>query len=216
MLVGFCPDDDLIAREAWERQMEEQAAQEQRVRDAKAQSAEAYAEIERGDIRAIQRDDPRAADDHTSSERIGMNARDVLYHYCCADHSAAAIDADGWLRPARVPWATYDRYLMAAGEPTSGLGTAPTVLWLTDLALPKIHLLGLTSHRLDCDRTEVRYTVARVDGMMPWLDFAARHYANPAWLDMLATAGDPAHWWVSVQSVQPITRTDLRARRATA
>lgn len=143
-----------------------------------------------------------------------MSARPVLYHYCC-DHSEPGIRRDGVIRPG-MPWYRYDARLAANDEPMSGLWRAPAVCWLTDMPEPDATALGLTSYSIPCDRTEFRFTVARGTDVMPWLQFATTHGANPGWLAVLHVGRQPDRWFVGI-CPQPVTDClDRRARRRTA
>ena len=132
-----------------------------------------------------------------------------LYHYSCR-HTVAQIERDAMLRPSAA-WRHYDTLMICNGEPMSGLWRAPAVLWLTDLERPRRRALGLTSQTLDCDRTEYRYTVERSDTMVPWLDFATQHGANPEWLAVLHDGREPEHWYVAVQPVPFVAREEVRS-----
>ena len=112
-----------------------------------------------------------------------------LYHFTCHDHGEPGIDAAGLIIPSRHP-------LLPAH-------VAP-VVWLTDLFTPA-PALGLTSVSLDCDRSEVRYTVTG-DSAEPWLDFAERVGVPKRVRDALARSGDPRHWWVATRPLIPAAK----------
>lgn len=131
-----------------------------------------------------------------------------LYHFCC-EHSAAAIDRTMTLLPG-LDWLTLDRRLRRAGEPVSGLYRAPSVLWLTDLEEPDRDALGLTSHTLDCDRTEFRYTV-HSEGTMRWHAFTAIYQPNREWLDVLEDGRQPDRWFVATMPKNVLSRMDRRS-----
>lgn len=117
-----------------------------------------------------------------------------LYHYTCGHH-AAAIKAAGKVIPGfmltekRLPW-------------------TGAVAWFTDLATPLRDALGLTTHVLDCDRTEVRFRVTDPTEVMPWWQYA-RHLPREdrEWLET-QPGSRPAHWWVSVCGVPVLADPD--------
>lgn len=107
-----------------------------------------------------------------------------LYHYTCS-HSRAKILLDGILKPNER---SYRR-----------------LLWLTDLEVPHVQGLGLTSFMLRCDRTEWRVTV-NTEIAERWTEYA--HRMRVEWpirqvLDGVPGA-QPLHWWVSEVDI-PIT-----------
>jgi hypothetical protein len=110
-----------------------------------------------------------------------------LWHYTC-DHGRAAIGTAGLLKPAQelttrqLPW--------PAG-----------FVWLTDLATPNAHALGLTRYLVACDRTAHRYRVTDEQSATPWL--AIRRQVPAAWRDELEGAPGAMlrHWYVSSQHV---------------
>lgn len=134
--------------------------------------------------------------------------RGRLYHFCCG-HSATAIDRSLTLAPG-LDWFTLDRRLARAGEPISGLSSAPAVLWLTDMEEPDRDALGLTSHMLDCDRTEFRYTV-RTEGAIRWESFVSIYNPRSDWLDMLHYGRQPDRWFVATSPRRVLSRIDRRA-----
>lgn len=119
-----------------------------------------------------------------------------LYHYTCR-HAAAKIHgfgrSDGMLIPQPQPY------------------TLHAVLWLTDLETPDRDALGLTSHMLNCDRTEVRFAV-RPDDLkwaMRYASWARAVHLRRADREALETATPgllPAHWFVSLVPLWAVTR----------
>lgn len=102
----------------------------------------------------------------------------ALYHFTCA-HSAPRIQRSGELRPHQHPL----------------LGTS--LVWLTDLAVPDRHALGLTSNWITCDRTAVRISVpAHAGGLVPWRKWAYWHRVPPPLLDALEDGARYDRWWV--------------------
>jgi hypothetical protein len=107
-----------------------------------------------------------------------------LWHYTC-EHSRAKLGDVGELVPlARL----------------AGLDDLPPTsvfVWLTDLSVPIPAALGLTRLSLRCDRTEHRYRVTDVAGVLPWV--AVRRDTPPRWRYALESAPGamPAHWYVS-------------------
>lgn len=126
---------------------------------------------------------------------------DVLYHYTCA-HSVNSIRRDGKLKPNRHP-------LLGGLE----------LVWLTDLDVPDVYALGLTSHLLRCRRTEYRATVdAEATIAVRWTEYARalRRAGSREVLDgirSLETASGvlPMHWWVSVWPV-PVVELEAVTR----
>lgn len=85
-----------------------------------------------------------------------------VYHYTCR-HRAELIGRRGVLDPSPQPFLrTRD------GERYAEL------VWLTDLADPDAEALGLTSHHLSCDRTEVRYRVVDPSPVQAWRTYKLR------------------------------------------
>ena len=99
-----------------------------------------------------------------------------LYHYTCR-HRAAMIERDGWLHPNPQP---------VIGYP---------LVWATDLDEPDVEALGLTSHTLRCDRSEVRLRVDPSD-LEPWLAWCHGR-VDPRVRSELAFGRRPARWWVA-------------------
>lgn len=106
-----------------------------------------------------------------------------LYHFTCA-HMAAEVERTGYIRPrasALLPFA-----------------------WFTDLEVPDVQGLGLTSMILKCDRTEVRFQVDPAhaeSAVLPW--GRVRRSVRPDTVDglELALGALPRHWYVSVGRV---------------
>lgn len=107
-----------------------------------------------------------------------------LYHYTCLDHGDPGIQRDGFLRPNRH--AFFDARL----------------IWLTTLEQPQREPLGLTSDRLSCDRTAVRYEVDTVHAVR-WNRWARRHNVDRRLRADLERFGMPEAWWVA-ESVLPV------------
>jgi len=100
-----------------------------------------------------------------------------LYHYTCS-HSRSKILLDGILKPNERSY----RHL----------------LWLTDLEVPDVRGLGLTSFMLRCDRTEWRVAV-ETEIAVPWTRYAHDNRVEWQVREVLegATGARPLHWWVS-------------------
>lgn len=100
-----------------------------------------------------------------------------LWHYTC-DHGLARITEGG-------------------GFLTPNLMLAPAVLWLTDLDEPDRDGLGLTMHRLACDRTAHRFRIDEPTDVAPWS--VARRWFRPTWAETLerAPGARPEHWYVT-------------------
>jgi hypothetical protein len=101
------------------------------------------------------------------------------------------------LRPAEQP---------ALGRLPLSMQAAPVVcVWLTDLAWPDVERLGLTSHVLDCERGEERFTVhpEDQDGVMPWREWADAHKLDRSARSALELGhrDGAAHWFVSSSPV---------------
>lgn len=135
----------------------------------------------------------------------------TLWHYTC-EHGHDKIGDEGVLLPAvilldgdpRVPW---------NGQ----------VVWLTDLPMPNVWALGLTSLRVSCDRTAYRYRVTDTRDCVPWPRLRRRLLP-----DMRDEIDDleghlnarPAHWWCCsiavpavydpVTTATPVSRTRSR------
>lgn len=110
----------------------------------------------------------------------------TLYHYTCA-HGRAWID---------------DLLVPASHQSGRAIGTPGEYVWLTDLARPQRDALGLTSHILDCDRTEYRYRVTNMADVLPWT--AVRRAWRWAHELESAPGARPRHWWVSAGPVAVI------------
>jgi len=112
-----------------------------------------------------------------------------LYHYTCSDHGLPNIAATGVLEPR---------------------GVLARLVWLTDLATPNRDALGLTSHLLDCDRTEIQLRVPWHRSIRPWWVWRRAHPEHRAWTTELelAPGARPAHWFVSASPL-PLDPKDL-------
>ena len=133
-----------------------------------------------------------------------------LYHFTCACSVKRINQQGGVLRPI-VPWATLDKALGRDGP--TGLAGAPTVLWLTDMDVPNVQALGLSSTMLRCDRTEYRYVVETGprDPVMPWWLYAKVLYqASPRWLSWMQHERDPKRWYVATRAL--VTGREERTR----
>ena len=108
-----------------------------------------------------------------------------LHHYTCRDMARKIIN-DGKIVPNTVQPFPGPRGPIPPG--IDGLA----VVWLTTLDRPDVHALGLTSHILSCDRTEVRFDVD-VEAES-WDDFARR--VNSRWARNLARHRRPWTWWL--------------------
>ena len=134
-----------------------------------------------------------------------------LFHYTCA-HSAPGIDRDRVLRPGPA-------VVLPVG-----------LVWCTDLGPDLLvpEAVGLTSHLVGCDRTEVGY---RVDpqGVEPWAEWRRGWVRSQLtvlgtreWREARAAVlrlesahnAMPRHWWVSETTVRVVERLDMRAARA--
>ena len=118
-----------------------------------------------------------------------------FYHYTCA-HGAKGILKVGQVRPLSGWW----QMLAVAG---ARIGTAPNVVWLTDMEEPDAQALGLTSVMLDCDRTEFRFEVTG-PRIRPWGEWADENGVNPRCRQMLEEGRDPSHWFVSTLPVRAV------------
>lgn len=106
----------------------------------------------------------------------------TLWHYTC-HHRAKLIGRRGVLRPHLHPL----------------LDDIP-VVWLTDLAVPDVDGLGLTSTTLRCDRTEVRYRV--IEGhAIPWREWRMTLRVDPVTISELTFGRRSRHWFVSTGPV---------------
>ena len=117
-----------------------------------------------------------------------------LYHYTCA-HSVNGIRRDGKLRPNRHPLLDME------------------LVWLTDMEVPDLYALGLTSHLIRCRRTEFRAVCGDV-GALHWPVLARElrrlHGDMRSGVAALESAVGvrPMHWWVSTG---PVPVLDLEA-----
>lgn len=100
-----------------------------------------------------------------------------LFHYTCS-HARSKILLDGILKPNERGYRQ--------------------LLWLTDLAVPSVQGLGLTSFMLRCDRTQWRVSVES-EIATPWTKWAHDHKVEWQIREVLdGTPGAmPLHWWVS-------------------
>lgn len=128
---------------------------------------------------------------------------DQLYHYTCG-HSVKGIRREGKLTPNRHP-------LLGMLE----------LVWLTDLDIPDVDALGLTSHILKCRRTEYRATVDAADAVqaMHWPKLARHLRLTTGDQQILAGVRElesapgarPMHWWVAFSPV-PVTALEAVTR----
>jgi hypothetical protein len=125
---------------------------------------------------------------------------DVLYHYTCA-HSVKGIRREMKLTPNRHPL----------------LGVLEFV-WLTDLDVPDVDALGLTSHIIKCRRTEYRATAGENEALH-WPKLARHLRLTTGDRQILAgvralesaPGARPMHWWVSFSPV-PVTELEAVTR----
>jgi len=108
-----------------------------------------------------------------------------LYHYTCRD-AAPLIERDGLLKPHPQP--------ILDGMP---------LVWLTDMEWPDRAALGLTSHTLNCDRTDYRVQVSETEywNCVRWTRYAR---LLPPWTRRQLEFADgalPAHWWIASQPI---------------
>jgi hypothetical protein len=108
----------------------------------------------------------------------------VLYHYTC-DHGYDQISRSDWWLEAN-PLAVFP------------------LIWLTDLDQPDRDALGLTSHILDCDRTEHRLTVQNDGHVYHWTQWCRlkaipRHQRDAI---ELADGAQPMRWWVTPDPIR--------------
>ena len=99
-----------------------------------------------------------------------------LYHFAC-EHSARQILRDGVIKPSTTG------YLK--------------VSWWTDMAYPDRHALGLTSHALDCDRIDFRFTLTDPGAAVHWGRVRAHAPALLRDAIELVPGAEPARWWVT-------------------
>lgn len=111
----------------------------------------------------------------------------TLWHFTCAD-GRAGILRSGAVQPLRPSHPGPSQYA-----------------WFTDLDGPDRLALGLTSHILDCDRTEHRFRATDTSGLRPWVEVRRMH----PWARLIETAPGamPRHWYVSTEPV-PVTASD--------
>jgi hypothetical protein len=125
---------------------------------------------------------------------------DVLYHYTCA-HSAKSISGEMALHPNAHPL----------------LGDLELV-WLTDLDVPDVYALGLTSRIIKCRRTEFRVTAGETVAIH-WPEFARQLRRTTADRQVLAGVAAlesapgalPMHWWVALSPV-PVVELEAVSR----
>jgi len=114
-------------------------------------------------------------------------AEPVFYHFTCW-HGLERIQASGW-RLVPNPFA-----------PSLGL---PELVWLTDLEVPDVGALGLTSHSLDCDRTEHRLRAVDAASVVPWSVWCRANGVTREWRDGWLEHGPTRSrcWFVSAVPV---------------
>lgn len=105
----------------------------------------------------------------------------TLWHFTCR-HLGALIGVRGVLTP----------------HPHPMLGVA--VVWLTDLDVPDVDALGLTSTTLGCDRTAVRYRVTGGE-TLSWSEWAESAHVDRRVRSELTFGRRPRHWFVSTAPV---------------
>jgi hypothetical protein len=106
----------------------------------------------------------------------------TLYHYTC-DHAVDRIGVSGLLLP---------------GALMAGLGDE--FAWFTDLEVPIVPALGLTSVLLTCDRTAHRYRVVDDVDVLPWRN--TRWTVDKLRRDAIEVPGtSPGNWFVSRRPV---------------
>ena len=108
-----------------------------------------------------------------------------LWHFTCR-HSAMRIGDRGLLRPLAD--------LVPTPIPWTGV-----LVWLTDDIDATTRSLGLTSHTLDCDRSEVRYRTSGPHQAIHWP--ALRHQFPTDDVQALERNRSPLTWWVSPKPV---------------
>ena len=107
----------------------------------------------------------------------------ILHHFTCRD-SAASIRRTGLIVP----------------NPSPMLPSVPAVVWLTDLPTANRKALGLESTILNCDRTEVRFTLD-VDAE-PWREFIEQYEIPRQLRRALERNRKPEHWFVTTQTLR--------------
>lgn len=100
----------------------------------------------------------------------------TLYHYTC-NHGSLLITDE--IRPNAHPW------------------LPRPVIWLTDRETPDVDALGLTSHILDCNRTEYRYEIPWDPSMIWWPTYAKYALTPTIRMRFESPGTDPASWWVT-------------------
>jgi hypothetical protein len=106
-----------------------------------------------------------------------------LFHYTC-DHAYPTIMLDREIRP--------------------NPHVEPSLVWLTDLAMPIRDALGLTSTYISCDRTAHRIEITEPpQTIFPWYLWRRAHpqHRHIAYVWENAEGARPAHWYVSEQAI---------------
>lgn len=105
-----------------------------------------------------------------------------LYHYTCT-HGAQGIRRDRIIKPASM-------------LPGMSEETADTLVWLTDLCPPVASSwLGLTQHRLRCDRTSTVFVVEDLAHVVWYMRYRKRY---PGLRVLEHEPGtQPMHWFVA-------------------
>lgn len=111
-----------------------------------------------------------------------------LWHYTCA-HGRAHLGDRGTLQPPFMQGADATRVPDVASALLA-------MVWATDMATPDPDALGLTQHRLTCDRTAYRYAVP-VYAFQRWGRIRGQLPATLVDALELATGAQPARWWVT-------------------
>ena len=109
-----------------------------------------------------------------------------LYHYTC-DHAVKGIREVGHVLP------------LASMYPESPMPQWGIFAWFTDLDVPDMAGLGLTSTIISCDRTAYRFKVTDSTEVERWANVRRFH----PWATALESAPGamPAHWWVATEPV---------------
>ena len=107
----------------------------------------------------------------------------IFYHYTCRD-MAEKIGVTGVLLP-------------------NSIHGSPPLVWLTDLEVPDIEALGLTSHESDCDRSAVRYRARRQE-FTPWIGSKLHASMPPSMQAEFHRGRSPENWFVSMVPVAVI------------
>jgi hypothetical protein len=120
-----------------------------------------------------------------------------LFHYTC-EHSAKLLgDHEAML----LPWIE-----IVGKHRVPGTWMPGYAVWLTDMARPERHALGLTNYLVTCDRTAMRYRVVDDSWCVRWPEFARGRLSSEQRDALeLATPGlRPAHWWLSLEPVPAV------------